>query len=102
MDYKHKCPENAKDGRLECPRHIAGVCNGSQKHSIAEQLPHNKRYTEVRNQQHSFEILMQNFSLVPFSNTTQNTPRLDTSAAATSPSTMVDVQQCFENAAIET
>lgn len=41
-------------------------------------------------------------SLVPFSNTAQNTHRLDTPAAATSSSTMVDVQPRFENAAIET
>lgn len=41
-------------------------------------------------------------SLVTFSNTAQNIPRLDTPAAATSSSTMVDVQPRFENAAIET
>lgn len=41
-------------------------------------------------------------SLVLFANTARNTPRLDTSGAATSSSTMVDVQPCFENTAIET
>lgn len=59
----------------------------------------NKRRTEIPNQQHSFETLMQMFFIA---SNYQYTPRFDTASAAMSLSTVIHVQPSFENAAIET